>query len=292
MATRTSSDLLIQKKWSEYQHHNQRAAKIMKSTEITNKNPVEPKSKVFDHNKVPVVYYLSRNGQLEHPHFVQVPLSSPQGLHLRDVINLLNYLRGEGMGYMYSWSAKRSYNNGYVWQDLSEDDLIHPTNGHDYVLKGSELLHTSTTEATLFGGSNRDAFSAMAAARRKNQSWSTFENPEELNEYIVLKCESSRDLARKFSLEADVGTQTEEKRGHCGGTAEKIVEELSRDELSPPPSMSSSAGSEGRGNVHEPTAGNECDSIGKMKASKVWMQLVTCGSFIPFQVLWKYEKQG
>lgn len=33
--------------------------------------------------KVPVIYYLSRNGQLEHPHFMEVPLSSPQGLCLK-----------------------------------------------------------------------------------------------------------------------------------------------------------------------------------------------------------------
>ena len=33
--------------------------------------------------KVPVLYYLSRNGQLEHPHFMVVPLSSPQGLYLK-----------------------------------------------------------------------------------------------------------------------------------------------------------------------------------------------------------------
>lgn len=35
------------------------------------------------HRKVSVVYYLSRNRQLEHPHFIQVPLSSPDGLYLR-----------------------------------------------------------------------------------------------------------------------------------------------------------------------------------------------------------------
>lgn len=33
--------------------------------------------------KVPVVYYLCRNRQLEHPHFIEVPLSSPDGLYLR-----------------------------------------------------------------------------------------------------------------------------------------------------------------------------------------------------------------
>ena len=36
-------------------------------------------------SKVPVVYYLSRNGQLDHPHFMAVPFFLPQdGLRLRD----------------------------------------------------------------------------------------------------------------------------------------------------------------------------------------------------------------
>lgn len=35
------------------------------------------------HRKVSVVYYLSRNRQLEHPHFIEVSLSSPDGLYLR-----------------------------------------------------------------------------------------------------------------------------------------------------------------------------------------------------------------
>jgi hypothetical protein len=31
----------------------------------------------------PVLYYLSRNRLLEHPHFMEVPLSSTDGLYLR-----------------------------------------------------------------------------------------------------------------------------------------------------------------------------------------------------------------
>lgn len=34
----------------------------------------------------------------------------------------------------------RSYKNGFVWHDLSHDDLVLPANGDEYVLKGSELL--------------------------------------------------------------------------------------------------------------------------------------------------------
>jgi hypothetical protein len=39
----------------------------------------------------------------------------------------------------------RSYKNGYVWHDLSEDDLILPAHGSEYVLKGSELFCESNS---------------------------------------------------------------------------------------------------------------------------------------------------
>ncbi|XP_040382817.1 uncharacterized protein LOC102700546 isoform X2 [Oryza brachyantha] len=101
--------------------------------------PLSPSSK-----RVAVVYYLCRNRHLEHPHFIEVPLASPEGLYLRDVINRLNVLRGKGMAAMYSWSCKsRSYKNGFVWHDLSEDDLVLPAQGNEYILKGSELLDRS-----------------------------------------------------------------------------------------------------------------------------------------------------
>ncbi|XP_051120669.1 protein SOSEKI 3 isoform X2 [Andrographis paniculata] len=90
--------------------------------------------------KVPVIYYLCRNRQLEHPHFMEVPLSSPDGLYLRDVIERLNALRGRGIASSYSWSCKRSYKNGFVWHDLCDNDLILPAHGNEYVLKGSELF--------------------------------------------------------------------------------------------------------------------------------------------------------
>ncbi|WCJ41593.1 hypothetical protein M5689_022454 [Euphorbia peplus] len=96
--------------------------------------------------KVPVVYYLCRNRQLEHPHFIEVPLSSPDGLYLRDIIERLNVLRGRGMASLYSWSCKRSYKNGFVWHDLSDDDLILPAHGNEYVLKGSELIDESSSD--------------------------------------------------------------------------------------------------------------------------------------------------
>jgi hypothetical protein len=37
----------------------------------------------------------------------------------------------------------RSYKNGFVWHDLSEDDLVLPATDDEYVLKGSELVDQS-----------------------------------------------------------------------------------------------------------------------------------------------------
>lgn len=103
--------------------------------------------------KVPVVYYLTRSRHLEHPHFVEMPVSSQEGLYLRDVINHLNVVRGKGMAAMYSWSCKRGYKNGFVWHDLAEDDLVLPATDGEYVLKGSELLDQSSS-GQFYHGSN------------------------------------------------------------------------------------------------------------------------------------------
>ncbi|KAE9587966.1 hypothetical protein Lal_00002806 [Lupinus albus] len=100
----------------------------------------EKSPKYHQNMNVPVVYYLCRNRQLQHPHFMEVPLSSSNGLYLKDVIKKLNALRGRGMASLYSWSCKRSYKSGFVWHDLCEDDLILPARGSEYVLKGSELF--------------------------------------------------------------------------------------------------------------------------------------------------------
>uniref|UniRef100_A0A0A9DYY3 SOSEKI DIX-like domain-containing protein n=1 Tax=Arundo donax TaxID=35708 RepID=A0A0A9DYY3_ARUDO len=72
---------------------------------------------------------------------MEMPLASPnQALYLRDVIHRLDALRGKGMAAMYSWSCKRRYKTGFVWHDVSGDDILLPAQGSEYVLKGSLLL--------------------------------------------------------------------------------------------------------------------------------------------------------
>ncbi|KAF2283407.1 hypothetical protein GH714_004012 [Hevea brasiliensis] len=180
---------------------------------------VEPKPKKGTERKVPVVYYLSRNGHLEHPHFMEVPLSSTEGLYLRDVINRLNILRGKGMASLYSWS----YKNGFVWHDLAENDFIYPAHGHEYVLKGSELLDPSininkpllleTTSSSrslkppeIHKSSSSEDSDFPVITRRRNQSWSSID----LNEYQVYKTEPFSESTLK--LAADASTQTDDKR--------------------------------------------------------------------------------
>jgi hypothetical protein len=41
----------------------------------------------------------------------------------------------------YTWFCIcRNYKNGYVWNDLSDNDVIYPSDGVEYVLKGSEIF--------------------------------------------------------------------------------------------------------------------------------------------------------
>ncbi|XP_030535086.1 protein SOSEKI 2-like isoform X2 [Rhodamnia argentea] len=105
--------------------------------------PLHPRDQRPQLRKVQVVYYLTRNGLLEHPHFMEVSLLADRQLRLRDVMERLTALRGKGMPSMYSWSCKRTYKNGYVWNDLSENEVIYPAEGAEYVLKGSEIISSS-----------------------------------------------------------------------------------------------------------------------------------------------------
>jgi len=51
--------------------------------ESRGRRPRTPERQRPPARKVPVVYYLTRSRHLEHPHFVEVPVASPEGLYLR-----------------------------------------------------------------------------------------------------------------------------------------------------------------------------------------------------------------
>lgn len=60
------------KEWKEKELYTERA-----------KAWSELRPRLSEKKKVAVVYYLSRNGHLEHPHFMEVALSSSDGLYLK-----------------------------------------------------------------------------------------------------------------------------------------------------------------------------------------------------------------
>ncbi|XWS66037.1 hypothetical protein CRYUN_Cryun05aG0165800 [Craigia yunnanensis] len=249
--------------------------------------------------KAPVVYYLSRNGQLEHPHFLEVPFSSPQGLFLKDVINRLNNLRGEGMANRYSWSSKRSHKNGFVWQDLSENDFIYPSHGREYILKGSLLLETSlsfrsykktVSSTSSISKKSSETYSSgedsnvPANIIRKHHSWSEF---KELDENKIYKARSSREYSSKGN---SVSTQTddiarqrklggEEAEEHEREGSQSIIE-LNGQQPSRPSSNSNSEILKSlniSADISDQTVENDRPS-GRIKASAVLMQLIACGS--------------
>ncbi|KAL0703396.1 hypothetical protein Bca4012_069821 [Brassica carinata] len=97
--------------------------------------------------RVKLVYFLSsRSGQVDQPHLLSVHHLSRNGVFLRDVKRWLAGVRGSAMPDQYCWSCKRRYKNGYVWQDLLDDDLITPISDNEYVLKGSEILLSTSKE--------------------------------------------------------------------------------------------------------------------------------------------------
>ncbi|KAF7839979.1 protein UPSTREAM OF FLC-like [Senna tora] len=103
-------------------------------------------NKKAQNQRVQVIYYLSRSGLLEHPHYMELMLSPNQPLRLKDVLDRLVALRGTGMPSLYSWSCKRNYKRGYVWCDLAANDVVYPTEGAEYVLKGSQLVQEASSE--------------------------------------------------------------------------------------------------------------------------------------------------
>ncbi|KAG7564646.1 hypothetical protein ISN44_As10g014000 [Arabidopsis suecica] len=237
---------------------------IMVPSRLMNHHQLD--SKPSGEQKVPVVYYLSRNGQLDHPHFIEVPLASHNGLYLKDVINRLNDLRGKGMASLYSWSSKRAYKNGFVWHDLSEEDFIFPVHGQEYVLKGSQILDLDNNSG------KESNFSAVT--HRRNQSWISID-------HYKASAESTRKLA------TDASTQTDDcpRRKSPAKEVDEITE-LSREEVavaSPPQSDSSPETLEslmkadGR-LILFPEDQELNRTVEKMRPSAVLMQLITCGA--------------
>lgn len=170
--------------------------------------------------KVQVVYYLTRNGQLEHPHYMEVTHLPNQPLRLKDVMDRLILLRGKGMPSLYSWSCKRSYKNGYVWNDLAENDVIYPSDGAEYVLKGSELPEGCSEKLQQLHVSNRQQLIQEPTSHNLHSKTKTF-TPNQHQEY------------QEDHQEDDYNEEDEEKTSYTSSTTprSRCSRGVSTDEL-------------------------------------------------------------
>ncbi|KAK1312801.1 hypothetical protein QJS10_CPA07g00265 [Acorus calamus] len=282
--------------------------------------PTKPRSTVPlppPEKKVPVVYYLSRNGNLEHPHFMEVSLSSSDGLYLKDVMNRLNFLRGK------AWRAPTlglRNGNDLIDFELVESELqkrlrvarslrgrFHPPRPRSRVRPQrvrashrpllSRLLElvretpsAAPAEVVPRSGSNGSGGydpDIPLPRRKKQPSWSSLE----LNEYKVYKPEPTESAAAAvFAVAADASTQTDDKkqqRRRAAAAARSPPQELCRDEISPPPSSSSPETLESLikadGRLLVSTLNEEDRTVnnhpsGRVRASAVLMHLISCGS--------------
>lgn len=205
----------------------------------------------------------------------------------------------------------RAYKSGYVWQDLTEDDPIHPCNGHEYILKGSQLLQVpspslrSSAAISSPAAKSRSSeasnpaedlkLSDIIKIKNKNQLYPTSLSLDDLHQYRVYKARTSE----KANEAANASTQTDDERARQAKRGDRDRdrdEDWSKEEIrvssSPPPSNSSTEGRESldgssstrRGptyklsDIRNQALENERPS-GRMKASAaVLMQLIMCGS--------------
>ncbi|KAG5611607.1 hypothetical protein H5410_022888 [Solanum commersonii] len=236
--------------------------------------------------KVQVVYYLSRNGQLEHPHYIEVTHLGHQHLRLKDVIDRLTVLRGRGMPSLYSWSCKRSYKNGYVWNDLAENDFICPSEGAEYVLKGSEIIEGSTEKFHIAQSPplmrNRQQ---IQESKRKSQVLKRHSDEAEIVEnnhnYLDEELfEEKFSTTPNFSCSRGVICSDELTRKN------NSTELTHTNSLSPPPSTTSSSLSDKPSNTETSKRFEDGDPViteSLLSRNSVLFQLISCGGSVSFR---------
>ncbi|CAN7037535.1 hypothetical protein BRARA_B00345 [Brassica rapa] len=239
----------------------------------------EAKTKRPIFRRVQVVYYLTRNGHLEHPHFIEVITPVNQHLRLRDVMNRLTVLRGKNMPSLYAWSCKRSYRNGFVWNDLAENDVIYPSNCGEYVLKGSEIsenVQETHVKRTLSGPNQEAPKGRLLRLKPKLQNRTTSFDDSEL---YVGEDEEEEDGEYGLSEEKTSYTSSTTPQSRCSrGIYTETIEftekksNLVKTEESLPVRSDSSELTRSAERVED----GDPVCPGSVRGS-IWLQMISCG---------------
>ncbi|EOA20739.1 hypothetical protein CARUB_v10001062mg [Capsella rubella] len=250
---------------------------------------VKTKKPIF--RRVQVVYYLTRNGHLEHPHFIEVISPVNQPLRLRDVMNRLTVLRGKCMTSQYAWSCKRSYKNGFVWNDLAANDVIYPSDCAEYVLKGSEISDKFQEVHSLSGPIQEAPKSRLLRSKPKPQNRRTSYDESEL--YAGAEEEEEEEdgeyelYEEKTSYTSSTTPQSRCSRGVSTETIESTEQKPNLSKLTEQDSQVRSASSEltrsnpvvePRRRVDVSTRVEDGDPVepGSGRGS-IWLQMISCG---------------
>ncbi|XP_010068979.1 protein UPSTREAM OF FLC [Eucalyptus grandis] len=80
--------------------------------------------------RIKVLYFhrhgCGTGGGVEQPHLFCAYHGSSNDLLFKDIKRWLADLRGSHLTWAFSWSYKRRYKMGYIWQDVLDDDLLMP----------------------------------------------------------------------------------------------------------------------------------------------------------------------
>ncbi|XP_009125326.1 protein UPSTREAM OF FLC isoform X2 [Brassica rapa] len=228
----------------------------------------EAKTKRPIFRRVQVVYYLTRNGHLEHPHFIEVITPVNQHLRLRDVMNRLTVLRGKNMPSLYAWSCKRSYRNGFVWNDLAENDVIYPSN--------CENVEETHVKRTLSGPNQEAPKSRLLRLKPKLQNRTTSFDDSEL---YVGEDEEEEDGEYGLSEEKTSYTSSTTPQSRCSrGIYTETIEftekksNLVKTEESLPVRSDSSELTRSAERVED----GDPVCPGSVRGS-IWLQMISCG---------------
>ncbi|KAF9675293.1 hypothetical protein SADUNF_Sadunf09G0017000 [Salix dunnii] len=172
--------------------------------------------------RVHIIYFLSHNlGRFEHPHLIRVHHFNRNGVYLRDVKRWLADLRGKDMPKAFAWSYKRRYKNGYVWQDLLDDDLITPISDNEFVLKGSGIFippanafvgsaYGEKTAAELLMKSENGSQVEKTEVENKAQDHEQLPSPNQICDFTTPRKTTSSEISHEspvFSSETSTVTE-------------------------------------------------------------------------------------
>lgn len=187
-----------------------------------------------------------------------------------------------------------------MWHDLTDDDLILPAHGNEYVLKGSEVLFPEISPISHEPQPSASSSFEKPLVPSRDQRRTSWGGSLDLAEYKVYKSDAGTANPSKG---ADAATQTDDRRLPHRRSPDFAPPpppeaELGSDDISPPPSSSSPETLETliksevkitgpRGSHVAPSDQlDESDPdrmvgsmvSGRMRASAVLMQLISCGS--------------